>query len=74
MRKDCINKEVEFLIKKAAEENGIIIKNIAVGLDHIHVHAVLPTSVKVLLVLFDLLTRVRIINRFWMKVFLKLSF
>ncbi|HLD60105.1 MAG TPA: IS200/IS605 family transposase, partial [Candidatus Bilamarchaeaceae archaeon] len=44
MRKDCINKEVEFLIKKAAEENGIIIKNIAVGLDHIHVHAALPFS------------------------------
>jgi putative transposase len=42
MKNEYINKEIERLIRQAAEEHGIIIKTIAVGFDHVHVRAALP--------------------------------
>lgn len=42
MRKEHINKEVERLIRQAAEEHKIAIHTIAVGQDHVHVFASLP--------------------------------
>ena len=42
MRKEYINKEIERLIRQAAEEHNIQIKTIAVGIDHVHVRAALP--------------------------------
>ena len=42
MRKEHINKEVESAILQAAAEHKIIIKKIAVAVDHVHVHAALP--------------------------------
>ena len=42
MRKEYINKEIEKLIKQAAEEHGIFIHTIAVGIDHVHVFASIP--------------------------------
>ena len=42
MKKEYINKEVERLIRQAAEEHGIQINTIAVGFDHVHVRTYLP--------------------------------
>ena len=42
MKNDHVNKEVERLIRQAAEEHNIIIKTIAVAIDHVHVRAALP--------------------------------
>ncbi len=42
MRREDINKEVENLIRQAANEHKIIIHTIAVGQDHVHVFASLP--------------------------------
>jgi putative transposase len=44
MRKEHINKEVELLIGQAAEEHGIVVHTIAVGIDHVHVFASIPFS------------------------------
>ena len=44
MRNPHINHEVERLIRQAAEEHGIIIKEMAVAVDHVHVFAALPFS------------------------------
>ena len=42
MRKEYINREVTRLIRRAAEEHGIIVGKIAVATDHVHVRAALP--------------------------------
>ncbi len=42
MGKEHINKEVEACIRKAAEEHGIVIKRLAVGVDHVHARVALP--------------------------------
>ena len=42
MKNPYINTEVESLIRQAAEEHDIIIKEIAVGEDHVHVSAAIP--------------------------------
>ncbi|MFA5050361.1 MAG: IS200/IS605 family transposase [Candidatus Micrarchaeia archaeon] len=44
MRKAYINKEIKNLIRKVADEYGIIIKCIAIAEDHIHIFAAIPFS------------------------------
>lgn len=45
MKKEYINKEIECLIRQAAQEYSIIIKEIAVGFDHVHLDAAIPFDI-----------------------------
>ena len=42
MRNPNVNKEIEKLIRQAAEEHKIVIKEMAVAVDHIHISAAIP--------------------------------
>lgn len=42
MKREYINKEIEKLIRQAAKEHNIIIKEMAVGFDHVHIDGGIP--------------------------------
>ncbi len=44
MKTEHVNKEVERLVLQAAEEHGIAVHTIAVGVDHVHLFASIPFS------------------------------
>ena len=44
MKKEYINKEVEKILRQTAEEHNILIKQIAVADDHIHLFVAVPFS------------------------------
>jgi putative transposase len=44
MRKEYINKEIERILRQTAKEHNILVKQIAVAEDHIHVFVAVPFS------------------------------